>query len=609
MTPRSHRRAAVRTVACLAALSTVGAGLMATAASASPQPAASGATENAAGATPLFPVAGQASLRRVVLEAPRMTITRSGAVVRLGLPHVSPNFSVVTTRHKTARRGVGTYVLPRWWSAALGFNPTVSLSYTIKGKRRTHVLQGGVLPKYAKGTLSMQFIGNAQNQAVISRMRPSAARDVTVTLLPTPAGAPENANPGSFDPGVKATKSQAQSTTTDNPYPPPGANRPYTLPYMSGLGPPWYGYLSATGQSAASCVSYPTAGRPSGAGGTSGVIYVYQSSAEAQQSLNIGGSISGDLGKVSATLSGAYSTDRTQSTSSVYAIAIVNFKGGTVDLGNGAKPALTSGYASSAGQATTFNDALAFMQLCGDSYAASYGVGATWISVLEIKTASQSAAQSLAVSLDASYKDYSGAVDFSGDVSRATSSAQILETDQCWGPSGCFSIPGYAASASTNMTTALNQFTANFSAMLGGLPGACPTNQCITSVNYRPISELMSGASAPYMQQAAYGVFGVAQNLNAWHSQYQAINTAAPSSSWTAPISNLNNQGNACTLAYLSTNSGCVTRFNQCYTSSLTTFSYLNKQCLPAAFSTNGLLGLADPFVLSGAYEPNLAGH
>lgn len=604
-------------------LALVGTAAVATALAVSTGSASSvGARENAAPGTPLFPIAKKHSLRKITLDVSRLAIQRRGTTMQVRLKGLSPHMQVLTTRSKTPRRAVGAWVLPDHWAGALGFQPTLALSYDIAGKRRTHVLRGGVLPKYMSGsnTLQVQFNATPQNHQVLQRMKPSGARNITAVLLPTPAGYGAF-TPGSYDPGVKKSKSDmgTDDDTIQSPYMAPAPNANFTVPYIveSGapsLGPPWGNLLSGTGQVTNACQMYPDPGPASGNVKTTGTIFVYQNSAEVQSALSIGGSVSGGSGRLKASLSAAYSNEKTQSASSFYAVAVVDYSGGRVDMAPNTRPTFYGDYNTSF---SSMDAALQFMQQCGDSYPAAYNVGATWISVLEIKTASQSQAQSVSANMKASYGGTSGAANFSADLQTATSSAQIQEKDQCIGPSDCFSVsPKYQTVSSTDMNTALSGFSTNYSAMLAGLPGSCKAGQCVTSVEFHPIANLLPTTSANYMKQAAFGAFGVNQNINAWHSQYQALQTANPSIIYMSPVpsdpqtqtvDNLNAQSGSCNLSNLYNNTGCRQQFENCYDASARVYSYLNAQCLPSASTMNHLKGTPDPFAISGTTERDLA--
>ena len=577
------------------------------------------AQQNAVRGVTAFQLLQGRDLHRITLKSPTLSAKRVGSTVQLQLKNASPTVIAAIDGMKRQPSFSGTAVLPHYWNATLGFRPTVALRYTISGKKRTHVFRGGALPKWSPktNTLTVQFNNTSQNAQVLARMKASKARNVEATIYRTPAGYGKF-NPGSYDPGVKASKkseTQTSSTTATNPYTAPAPNAPFTLPYTSVLGSggqSWVNYLTGTGETTAACETFPAPSAPGGNIATGGGIFIYQNSSQVQQALNIGGSIDYKAGRSSASLSGAYSTSSTQNSSSLYAVAIVNYQGGQVNLG---APTLTSSYNKQALGITGINGALSFMEQCGDSYPVSYNTGAAWISVLQIKTSSASEAQSLSANMKVTYGGESAAANFSGDLSAQTSSTQIAETDECWGPSSCFMVPGYAASASSDQSTALAQFTANYTAMLTGIGSTCnpteSTSGCITAVNYKPISNIMpTTTTGAYMQEASYGVFGVQQNLNAWDSEYQSLVAGNPGSSsvstWNTAVTNLSDQGLACGLSNLSTNSACATRFNDCWQASENQYSYLDNACLPAAFTSNSLFGLPNPFTIAGATEQDL---
>lgn len=580
---------------------------------------ATAAQENAVRGVNSFQRLGGYDLHHLTLKASKLSAKRVGSTVQLQLKNASPRVIATVDGAKNNFGFSGASTLPHYWNGTLGFQPTVKLRYTISGKTRTHVFRGGALPKWSPktNTFTVQFNNTPQNAQVLARMKASKASNIQATIFRTPAGYGKF-TPGSFDPGVKSSaksETQTSSSTATNPYTPPAPNAPFTLPYTSVLGSggqSWVNYLTGTGETTAACETFPAPSAPGGNISTGGGIFIYQNSSQVQQNLNIGGSIAYKAGRSSASLSGAYTGSSTQNSSSLYAVAIVNYQGGQVNLG---APTLTSSYSKQALGITGINGALSFMQQCGDSYPVSYNTGAAWISVLQIKTSSASEAQSLSANLKVTYGGGSAAANFSGDLSAQTSSTQIAETDECWGPSSCFMVPGYAASANSDQSAALAQFTANYTAMLTGIGATCnptqSTSGCITAVNYKPISNIMPTTSTGgYMQEASYGVFGVQQNLNAWDSEYQSLATGNPGSSsvssWNTAVTNLSDQGLACGLSNLSTNSACATRFTDCWQASENQYSYLDNACLPAAFTSNSLFNLANPFTIAGATEQDL---
>lgn len=581
------------------------------------------ARQTAVPGTPLFPRAPRPTLRLIAVKAPGVAVRRSGDTLRLSLKQPSNTMTVFSGQRSRAVRTTGTSRLPRYWMGVLGPRPTVALDYTISGVKRTHVLRGGVLPRYRNGQLQVQFRATDQNLAVLSRMRRSGASNVQARLLPTPvAYGPFKA--GAYDPGV-AHKSETQTSTsgTFDPYPAPAPNASFTLPYVSTLGSggqSWVSYLSATGETTNSCLIFGAPTSSAGDPQENAGIFVYQTSSEVQQALNVGGSIAYSSHPVSASLSAGYTGSAAQSSTSVYAVAFVNYQSGVSTLGS---PTLQGTYATDAAEVSNLTGALQLMQRCGDSYPTGYNVGAAWVSVLEIKTSSTSQAQSLAASLQASYKGVNAAADFSAAVESSTSTGQLLETDECWGPTSCGTIPGYGAPAGgATINAALQQFTNNYTAMYNGLPTACvpssTTSSCIISVNYSPLAQLpnMPLTAANYLQQASESTFGVSQNLNAWNAEYQSLVTGTPTApdaatnppgAWTTATANTADQGQACSLANLSSNSACVNRDQSCLNSLQRTYSYLNSECLPSAFTTNDLYELANPFLIAGEPEANLA--
>ena len=211
----------------------------------------------------------------------------------------------------------------------------------------------------------------------------------------------------------------------------------------------------------------------------------------------------------------------------------------------------------------------------------------------------------------------SGRVRFSGAVSTYASSASITETDECWGPASCGAVPGYTVPSSTDFNAAMNTFTNNYNIMYANLAKMCSptgnTANCITEINYAPIQQAFTTTSFAYnspqnlVTQAAEGVYGVLQNMQAWSSQYQALITGNPGSasvsSWQASMNALNQQAQACGMAYLQF-PACAPVFQSCSQTMAYNPTYVQPQCMPTAFTQNPTLsGMVNPFTLTGAEE------
>lgn len=152
---------------------------------------------------------------------------------------------------------------------------------------------------------------------------------------------------------------------------------------------------------------------------------------------------------------------------------------------------------------------------------------------------------------------------------------------------------------------------------------------------------------AELIRAAAYGAYGVQRNLANWATEYQSILNAelenedyndsdacgaevgstscadgtpartslvtqlgeGPAQTllnhWQSNIRNLNRQAAACDRTYISTNPGCLGRATACWISSLDVTSYLNEECSPNAFATNGLLFIANPYTISDYMQGN----
>lgn len=516
----------------------------------------------------------------------------------------------INEQHKTKQKPLSIKKLRQDWQHLFGFAPNLSIRYTENGQRAGMTLRGvrgtpAWNPK--KRQLSLQVVATDLNQRALSHT-PIRGKNFSLVVVPTPANLPKS-----------SAQSQAH-TTSDTTVPtcsalsPAAANSTFCIPYTNQLGSggeSWKNILSGTMQTVQTCENYDVSTQIDGNSTTYGAIDIYETSAEVSQALSVGGTV-GYTDGADISLSASYSTSSTQSTSSFYAVAQVNWAGGFVNFG---APSLTTEISNEAAGITSFDNALYFLSTCGDSYPTGYAVGASWASVLQITASSESEAQSISASMSASYFGASAAANFSSSLSSQNSSVSVAETDECWGPSSCFSVTAngvpYQASTSTDMTAAMNIFTSNYQVMLDGLPNACNPGpnyaECIISVSYAPIYPLLpnnDSATAPsvLVSNAAYGVFGVQQNLNSWVSGYQSLQTGYPTSSklasWATNQTHLTDQAQACSLAYLGSNQNCVDAFSNCYKASENVTSYTDSACLPSSFTSNYLHSTPNPWTL-----------
>lgn len=516
----------------------------------------------------------------------------------------------INEQHKTKKKPLTIKKLRQDWQHLFGFAPNVSIRYTANGKREGLTLRGvrgtpAWNPK--KRQLSLQVVATDLNQKTLS-IAPISGNNFSLVVVPTPANLPKSSAQS------QAHISSDTTAQTCSALSPAAANSTFCIPYTNQLGSggeSWQNILSGTMQTVQTCENYNVSTQIGGNSTTYGAIDIYETSAEVSQALSVGGSVGYSDG-ADISLSASYSTSSTQSTSSFYAVAQVNWTGGFVNFG---APSLTTEISNEAAGITSFNSALYFLSTCGDSYPTGYAVGASWASVLQITASSESEAQSISASMSASYFGASAAANFSSSLSSQNSSVSVAETDECWGPSSCFSVTAngvpYQASTSTDMTTAMNIFTSNYQVMLDGLPNACNPGpnyaECIISVSYAPIYTLLPSsfsATSPsaLVSNAAYGVFGVQQNLNSWVSGYQSLQTGYPTSNslatWATDQTNLTDQAQACSIAYLGSNQSCVNAFSNCYNASQEVASYTDSACLPSSFTSNNLYGTPNPWTL-----------
>lgn len=566
--------------------------------------------------------APRANVRHVALDSEGLAVRKKNGSYIVTLKDVDTDAFAVRARRDKKIKGplfrVRSTVVPRVWTSRMGFNPNMALTYTVNGATRTHYLRDLGRPSYNARTNSLTTVVDATpgNEAVVKRMRARDARDVRAVFEPSPIrqGA---AKPGKYDP---KRENQSTVSTTSAGYVASSPNNTFSLPYASALGSggqSWQNLLSANGQYTQGCETYNSS-QTAGDALTYGTIQIYETAAEVQQALSVSGNVSYGTKTAKVSLDAGYSTQTAQSSSSFYAVASVQWTGAVVNLGS---PKFSSTYASAASGIASFNDALGLISACGDSFPTSYTQGASWASVLQITMSSSSAAQNAYANISGNYgKTFSGSASFSGAVSTYASGASITETDECWGPASCGAVPGYSVPSSTDFNSAMNIFTNNYNVMYSHLAAMCApagnTANCITEINYAPIQQAFTTVSFAYnspqnlVTQAAEGMYGVLQNLQAWSSQYQALITGNPNSasvnSWKSSMNALTLQAQNCGLLYAQY-PACAPVFQNCATAMTYNPTYVQPACLPTAFTQNpNLVNMVNPFTLTGADEQDL---
>ena len=307
------------------------------------------------------------------------------------------------------------------------------------------------------------------------------------------------------------------SDNVDLPYMPAVANADFSVPYSDALGSggqSWRGLLTGTMQTTAPCVSYNQATQAGGSATTTGSIAVYKSASEVASALSVSGS-AGYSGVAKVKVSAGFSSSSSQSSNSIYAVASVYSNMGMVNLG---QQTLMPGIDVLAAQIDTVPEAMRFISRCGDSYARGFTQGASWISVLEIKSSSSSSSSDIYASVSGSYAGFSAGLNFNNSASSQSSNSSYVLTEQCNGPLFCgeagalkdgktYVSPGSCASSKCELGT----FQKNFDYMMnGGLASSCAAStstatspsgltisspdaaKCVVAVQYAPIADLVS---------------------------------------------------------------------------------------------------------------------
>ena len=537
------------------------------------------------------------------VNAGGVSAKRENGSIRVTLSGVSPTVAVSTIEsdNKRGTRTLTPGTIKQQWNRHFGFRPNITVGDN-DGKAIFRGVTGTPVYNAKAKTLRFQVKATRNNSRAAGHAG-ILGGSLKARVIPQQVIRPKKSR-------MRSTRQvTAQNCSSVSPA---NANSDFCLAYVDTLGTgggSWQNVLSGTMQTTPTCQTPQSATQVGGDTTTSGSIAIYQTAAEAQQALSTSASVSYSSASVSAEASASFSESSDSNTSSFYAIAQVNWAGGFVNFGN---PTLTSAIYSEAEGITNMDDALNFLSYCGDSVPVGYSVGASWMSVLQITASSESSAQQISASLSGHYEGASASASFSQDLSNSSSNLTISESDYCWGPSSCFSVPGYAAAADSDMSAALTQFTDNYDAMLTGLPNSCAPGPnyaaCITQVSYEPIYTLLpssfsSTSPSALVGDAAAAAFAVQGNLNSWATGYTALSTGYPTnsdvSSWNSSTSALAGQAQGCSKAYLGTSSSCVQAFENCWDALSANGSTVDSACLPSAFYSESLYDLANPWTLN----------
>lgn len=535
----------------------------------------------------------------ISLTSGRAAVTKAHGSIFVTLPGVQDlRLTTFKGRRTTGRRPVGIAELRRRWNAGMGRQPFVELAGS-RGRTTLYSLTGKPTWNAADHALTFSANATTTNRRAAAKAA-TLGSTTTVRFLPTRAALP----PGRRLPTTRQSPS-APCTTIQ----PARANTGFCLPYQSALGTggsTWVNILSGTMQPTPSCQVTPALQPISGNTTVTGTIDVYQDAAAAQSALSIAAQLKYSLGIVSAEASLSFSKSSSTSTNAVYAIAQVNLVNGTVNFG---RPTLSPAALDQAAAIDDGPSALAFLRSCGDSVPVSYAVGASWMAVLQLNTASQSEAQSLYASLKGSFAGASAGTSFSSSVESSSYTLNVTESDYCAGPPSCTSVAGYAdpASAGGDVDAAMGIFANNYSLMLTNLANLCnpglALSNCITQMQYQPIYTLLpstGGTTSPSarVSNAATAVYAVQSNFNAWATGYQALMTGAPSSwaypGWQTALTDLQAGGPTCDINGL-TSDVCANQFQWCWNEISYSLSAQSPDCLPSAFQIDDLYGLANP--------------
>jgi hypothetical protein len=534
----------------------------------------------------------------ITLDGGRAEVTRAHGSVFVKLKDVDGmRVSTFKGRKTTGTKSITVGALRRGWDGRLGPRPVVEL---YGGGARTTLVNLTGKPVWNKAERSLTFSADATqaNRMAAGRVD-RLGTDIRARILPTRAPVPGRR----LAPMTRQTATAACTTIQ-----PARANTSFCLPWQSGLGTgntSFVNVLSGTMQTAPSCQVTPILSEVGGNATVVGEIDVYQDAASAQAALSASMQAKYSQGLVSAEAKASFSSSTSTSTNAVYAIAQVNLISGTVNLG---KPQLSSSSLDDASAIAEFSDALQFLSDCGDSVPVSYNVGASWMAVLQMNTASESSASSLYTSIKGSYAGVSAGSSFSKSVESSSFTESIVESDYCAGPPSCTSVPGYQdpASAGSDVDTAMNIFTNNYSLMLTNLANLCdpgPTlANCITQMQYQPIYTLLPGGSttspSAMVSDAATSVYSINANFNGWATGYQALMTGYPSSysywDWDMALDDLTDTAPLCDINGL-TSSTCANQFQWCWNEISYSLSSQSPDCLPSAFYVNDLYGLTNP--------------
>lgn len=412
--------------------------------------------------------------------------------------------------------------LEQYFTALLGPNPTIAISYgNGTGARSFDLNKTLSAPVYdmQSQTITFQAVGAGQ---------PISGSNARVRFIATDP---------SWRGGLNIDRSASGAGARDARVAQADASADYVVSSDLGAATAPARLLSATQQtySGDTCVTYGPVGATGGTNVLASSLTKQSTSTSVSQTVNAGASVSMKYGGLRTSLGASYTGTSSQDSASVYAVADVKSAGMTTNL----SPSLTASHSGS--QVTSLETAIKMIAECGDTVATSYTSGSMYQAVLKMKTASQSQAQSLYASLSASYStpgtSTSGSASFSGTVASTSSVSEVSINELCVGPvNGCAGVPGYKPIDTTSVTTALDTFSSNYTAMTAGLGSQCQSSaqagNCVVRLHYVPIENIISGsianasAAKAYVSQASTGIYWMLTNAQTWANGYQSLATA-----------------------------------------------------------------------------------
>lgn len=430
--------------------------------------------------------------------------------------------------------------LAQSFTALLGQAPTVGISYGEGSRQRSMTLTQSVTPPiYDIASQSISFDAEGAMPAVGSTRALVTFIATAASSRPTvPSGKAPEIITESSSARSRAGQVQPRSGSADASaayaYSPTFFTSPGTPPTLLSANQVVQNVSTSTGTTqigkSTSCVTYdPSQVSVGGTITTSSGLATMSTSTQVSQSVNAGTSASMKAGGLKTSMSAAYTGTTQQDSASVYAVGTVS----TAGIATSLSPSL----AADVTKIAQLSDAVNFIGNCGDQAGTGYLSGATYQSILQMQTTSQSDAQSLAASLSASYKSPGTSTtaggSFSATVASNKSVQNVVVTEVCVGPTSCGSVAGYAGIDTSSVTNALNSFNSDFNAMANGLGGVCANTTtaatCVVQMLYEPIEDLVPPSASnakTLISQASNGVYWMLTNAQAWANGYQSLATA-----------------------------------------------------------------------------------